>query len=796
MTLLIDHGQSAAQILTPGRYSAPESLAAQTLQEGLLRMTGVRLPIRALTQRVAGNPALMVGTGRPLADPALWERDSYEITPQGHDLLLAGSGRRGTHYAVHAFLESLGARFYWPDAERWPRLKQVALPRRAVRSTAAFSYRHVFYPLAQTPQWALRWKLNVHNGSDAAWGPNARAHSWGHSFAQLVPLEQHFQKHPEYYSLIDGQRRDRQTQLCGTNPHVADVASATMAQWIAAHPDRRIFAVGMNDWNGWCECPACRTVDRREGGPTGQLLTLVNRVAERFPDRIIATLAYSWAIDPPKRMRARDNVLIVLCHNEGCYTHALDKCVLNHQFLKRLRGWKDKSQRILIWDYFVNYHSYLMPTPNFRRIAADFALYRDLGIEAMFCQGSAVTGGQFEGLRQYLQARLLWNPDEKAWGIVEDWITGVYGPRAGAFVLDYLTMLEDHVHQHQVHMPSFGSTQERQPQIFTPEILQRGALLWDRAEKAAGDEPTLARVRAARAPEMCARLFHTGMHYAVRGGALRPTPAPDKALCRRFVAAALAGNASCLREDAAAPEAFALNYGRTYPVVILETPELRAVIVPEMGGRLYSLLHRASGLELMHKSDPAAKVNFLPYGAGYEFTAEPRWQGMGTRETYRVVEQGAAHAVLETDLDNGLQVRTAYALAGGTVQISHQLTNRGDQPVKVAPRTHPEFNYHAFGDAATARLRRGKTWQSLPLNPEPRPSRDLDFTGTNLPHGQWQVQSGIAALTLEETFAHAAVQETRLAFGGWGNLNLELHFKPRTLKPGATATYQTRWRID
>ena len=36
-----------------------------------------------------------------------------------------------------------------------------------------------------------------------------------HTFVQLVPAEENFEKHPEYYSLIDGERRSgAHSQLC------------------------------------------------------------------------------------------------------------------------------------------------------------------------------------------------------------------------------------------------------------------------------------------------------------------------------------------------------------------------------------------------------------------------------------------------------------------------------------------------------------------------------------------------------------------------------------------------------
>ncbi len=370
---IIEHGKSRYQILTPTHTSPAAQYAAECLQHALYEMTQVKLPIRAQNQRVFGHSAIIITHERIQGSDALWEKDAYTIEPRHSDLVLSGNCARASHYAVSVFIDSLGGRWFAHEEVLFPHLRQISLPTMPTQSTAAFGYRHVFYPTAQQPEWALHWKLNVHAGTDACWGENACAHSIGHSFASLVPVAQYYSSHPEYFSLVDGKRRNYHPQLCCSNPAVVDAASETMARWIAENPKQRIFAVGMNDWDGWCECPNCAEIDHREGGPTGQLLTLVNRVAARFPDRIIATLAYSWSIDPPRHMRAADNVLIVLCHNEGCFTHPLESCEANHRFITRVQDWRRIASHLMIWDYYVNYGSYLMPTPNFSCDCASIA---------------------------------------------------------------------------------------------------------------------------------------------------------------------------------------------------------------------------------------------------------------------------------------------------------------------------------------------------------------------------------------------------------------------------------------
>jgi hypothetical protein len=437
-----------------------------------------------------------------------------------------------------------------------------------------------------------------------------------------------------------------------------------------------------------------------------------------------------------------------------------------------------------------------MPTPNLERIAQDIRLYQQAGVDGMFCQGSAVRGGQFEGLRQYLMARLLWDPGLPVWSLAKEWVTGVYGEGAGGPILEYLHLLHDHVRENHVHMPSFGAGQEIQEGIFTPQILARGKELWDRAE-AAAEPPLRGKVFAARAPEMCARLFHAGISYRVRGAALAPHPAPDVELRDRFVQAAIRGDATCLREDEAAPEAFQRNYGRTYRVAVLENTCLHAVVVPELGGRLYALRHVDSGTELLHAVDMIRYVNYFPYEAGFEFLLEPAGRGTGSGEVYRLVEQEDARAVVETSARGGLVLRTEYALDGPQLSVRHHIENRGQEAVTVAPVTHPEWDLAAWGEDAQVRLQRADgSWSGFALNPERRTRRDLEFAGDAKPAGHWQLIPSSRPFALHETFQAEQVQHTRLVLNRRrGSVLLQLVFNPQTLPPGGSTVVGTTWQF-
>lgn len=106
----------------------------------------MRMPtVWACPDRVPGHPAILVGrSAHHEEESGLWDKDGYQIVPDGQDLILRGKPSRCTHYAVYAFLESLGARFYRPDNIVLPHRSRIDLPERPTCSTAALGYRHVF----------------------------------------------------------------------------------------------------------------------------------------------------------------------------------------------------------------------------------------------------------------------------------------------------------------------------------------------------------------------------------------------------------------------------------------------------------------------------------------------------------------------------------------------------------------------------------------------------------------------------------------------------------------------------
>src|SRR6185312_10973049 len=95
---------------------------------------------------------------------------------------------------------------------------------------------------------------------------NSRA-DWGlfvHTFNELVSPDTYGKTHPEYFSLVNGQRLPG-TQLCLSNPEVLSVLTASLKQRIAARPKATYWSVSQNDNDQYCHCDPCMAINAKYG---------------------------------------------------------------------------------------------------------------------------------------------------------------------------------------------------------------------------------------------------------------------------------------------------------------------------------------------------------------------------------------------------------------------------------------------------------------------------------------------------------------------------------------------------
>ncbi|MBN2312108.1 MAG: DUF4838 domain-containing protein [Candidatus Hydrogenedentes bacterium] len=510
--ILAERGASEFVIVVGGDASPSTQYAAEELQRFLKEMTGAQLPIAPDTGPVAAHE-IILGDNAHLAqvgvdvDFARLGDEGYVIRTAGPHLVIAGGALRGTLYGVYGLLEDhLGCRWFTPEVSRIPKRDRLVIDAIDDTQVPVLEYREPFVMDCYDGDWCARNRMNSSAGSlEERHGGRVRfgAGLFVHTFNGLIPPEQYFDEHPEYFSEIKGKRIKDHTQLCCTNEDVIRICTEEMRTRIRQDPEAFVYSLSQNDWGNYCQCERCQALAEQEGSQMAPVLHLVNRVAgalaEEFPDKAIETLAYQWTRKPPKTMRPLPNVIIRLCSIECCFMHPLATCQSedNRSFVRDLEGWAQVANRLWVWDYVTSFRHYLTPFPNLRLRNDNIQLYVANHVTGIFEQDVYNTvNGELSPLSGYLNAKFLWNPDYDEDTAMDEFLEGVYGDAARP-IRKYIDLLHDKARNPKRHEGIWIGP--RESSFLSDRVLAKADRLWDRAEAAVADSPdVLDRVRIAR----------------------------------------------------------------------------------------------------------------------------------------------------------------------------------------------------------------------------------------------------------------------------------------------------------
>lgn len=490
LPLVVD-GKPAAGILCPENANHNDRQAANELQRWIREITGATLPIY-----LGGAPGrnILIRTDPKLGDEGYWIRGN------GLNQLLWGGTKRGLMNGVFALLEEdVGCRFYTREAVVLPKTNTLIIAPVERRYVPQLKLRDPFYACAYDADWSLRNRANAPRAAvpEELGGRVDYAGMFVHTASQLIPPDQYFQSHPDYFAqLADGQRTTK--QLCATHTEVAKLAIEHVRRVLRENPHTEIISVSKNDNPVVCRCERCVPLREAEGSDMANQLTLVNRVAEAiekdFPKVTIDTLAYLGTIKVPKTIRPRKNVAIRLCNDQvGSWKRPFTPAA-DCEIAKLVSAWSAVHNRIYIWDYNVNFSHYLAPMPNLDVMAANIRFWITNHAEGVMLQGGYQGPAEGDELKSWVTAKLLWNPNWDEQALTQDFIWGYYGKAAPALA-EYQSLLENLRRDFATDMaaPRGGIRYPMDSPFFTKDFVNRANEVFARARKLAQDDPALLR---------------------------------------------------------------------------------------------------------------------------------------------------------------------------------------------------------------------------------------------------------------------------------------------------------------
>jgi len=513
MTQRLWNSESTAAIVLSPAAGAAETFAAEELAAYLGRMSGRDFSISDHVYDEKVN--LLVGKAACEAngftpDDDLTD-DGFMIVSRENKIYISGLHPRGTLYGVYEFLEEcLDCRFFSPEVENVPFSREKAVEPVFIKRIPKIEYRSSSVWQLRDPAYAAKRKINGQetqagekHGGRVEYGKPYFVHTFCRN---LLKPEDYFDKHPEYFSEINGERIKEKTQLCLTNPDVLRLVTEQVLNDIRSQPNARIFSVSQDDNYNGCTCAKCRALDEYEGSQAGSLLHFVNAVAQEvekeFPDVIIDTLAYQYTRRPPKHVRARRNVCVRLCTIECCFVHPLNECIVDdpdaprkdyaQSFRDDIIDWGKKCDRLYIWDYVTNFSHYWMPHPNLHVLAPNIRFFCENNVRGLFEQGcSAPGGGEMNDLRAYILSKAMWDPDVDAAKLRAEFLSALYGS-AALYIDQYLETVYQAVLNCGSHLYCFNHPDKP---WHTMELVERCEKIFEEAKRAADSDEILRRIR-------------------------------------------------------------------------------------------------------------------------------------------------------------------------------------------------------------------------------------------------------------------------------------------------------------
>ena len=541
---LFGEGVSPCPIVLPEGASAVQTTAAEELALFLGQATGAEFPIIGESAADQRGVNLVIGPGELSknllasagAEPEeTIDQDGIIIQTSGNSIVLSGHPQRGPLYAVYTFLEDYIGIRWWTSTETFiPQKRELKISPLAIRYAPRVIVRETYYLDSHNGReggiFSARMKMNGHfDPIPPEYGGHETFCLFVHSFYPILPPEKYFDEHPEWYSLVDGQRTHNRAQLCLSNPEMKKEFIRSTLKILEENPGAKFISVSQNDCRGWCQCPDCQKLFEENGSQAGPLITFVNdvaeAVAEKYPDVFVETLAYQDSRPAPKVVRPRDNVIIRLCSFECSFltpladsakprTRKIDQTertgfeiaylpqdsdgkAENVAFAERTERWSAISKQLYIWDYVTDFNNLMLPHPNLQVLAPNIRFFVENKAIGIFEQGDPdCPAGDFIRMRNWVIEKLLWNPDLDQRQLENEFLNGYYSPRVGAILREYLDVLTAGAIQSEANLYNEMSTTTAW--LDTKTLLEATNLM-DKAIDAAGEDE-------AADPQRCAGL--------------------------------------------------------------------------------------------------------------------------------------------------------------------------------------------------------------------------------------------------------------------------------------------------
>ena len=517
--------QPAATILLGTKPNEREVRAAVDIQDYVGRATGAVLPIARGPGDVRGHVIAI-----RVQDPPQGEsREAFRIKVTDRRTDLVGNSPLAAFYAACELLErGVGVRWYLPGplGEVVPRRDTLVLPALDLEQSPSFPMRWI-----GNSDWMLRNKQNRCDDGFLVY-PGIY-----HTQNRLVPHQDYFQKRPDFFALIKGERSPQgECKLCYSNPDLVREVAKNMGAMLDANPNIKLMSLSPTDGQMWCECEGCKGMDEegvdRDRSKSRRSLLFYNAVAAELrkthPEARMLVGAYNVYNWPPKdkAIKADPMIDVIITHYEDyCMAHPVPDpaCPLNQRYVQLIKEWQELGCGIYYYEYYWKVNWLDLPWPIVHSIRHDFPWYKQQGHKGVYTQYSfSCVWQQFPV--HYVAAKLLWDVNADVDAIMDRMFDDLFAAAAPQMKA-YWALMEKQTATCGRHFPGRGLSVG--PAVFTDSVRGQLRSLYEAAVEANQDKVVAQRLeKIGSSLEYVDRL----MQYGALKRATTSEPDPAKAL--------------------------------------------------------------------------------------------------------------------------------------------------------------------------------------------------------------------------------------------------------------------------
>ena len=564
---LVSNGKTDFTIIIPSENNSQERDAATLMQKVIDSMTGVTLPIQEKSS-IKSDKSIIISTKpfspktRKLAIP---HPDGFYITSDKKSLIIYGGNKRGAvHGVVHFLGKYLDCRMYAPHYSVFPKKNQISIHKINEYLTPDNHIRIINGDYVHQSKEYRDWLMTNEISEEF---PNGY---FVHTFHKLLPTDEYFDQHPEYFSMVNGKRtRD---QLCMSNPDVLRLTIRKLRLEMSKQPEKNLWSVSQNDNPFYCSCDRCSAIIQEENAPSGPLIRFINAVADTFPDKEISTLAYQFSRKAPAITKPRKNVQVMLCTIELNRSKAIAEDPGSASFVKDIKDWSAITDHIFLWDYTVDFAHQITPFPNFHVLQPNIRFFYDHAAKIQFQQSNVGKGHAFSELKAYVISRLLWDTKVNKDSVINDFLNGYYG-KAAPFIRKYMDKTESELIKSGQFLDIYGHPTGHQNSFLSQENVQLYNKWFDEAENSVLKQPVyLNHVKTARLPLMYAMMeigksdmFSPRGFYSIKGENLILKPEMSQ-MVDYFLQICTSNGVKNVNESGLTPSAYIQSTRRTLKI--------------------------------------------------------------------------------------------------------------------------------------------------------------------------------------------------------------------------------------